>query len=212
MRRGEELCESCAEARTIYHREYYRAMTRIKRPEVHHVDATPTREAILTAIERGVSIAQISRATGHSENGIRRIKDGSVQHTKRITRDRLIKACEEAEPIFRDGYFPVEITSLRLRSLKDMGATHRWLAQQLKTSESQIDRVVRRKSHQVSEDFAKRVEDLVLAVGRGDTRSSSMVPRSNPCPVEGCNRYVDGEGVCVRCRKRASRKKREEAA
>lgn len=207
-RRGEDPCDACAEASRLYHREYYRATARIRHPDRHLVDAKATREAIREALARGVTLSQIDRETGYNTQGLGKLRDGLTKRCMRGTQDKIVAACERLAPKTRQGFQPVEVTALRLHAIHDSGATWRWIAEHLGASESQIDRVAYRRQEMVSDDFARRVEDLMVKIGQGEVRAPGMVDRGQSCRA-GCGAFVD-YGTCVRCRKRAQRERDRE--
>ena len=202
LRRGEPLCDPCAEARTLYHREYYRDLTRMVRPDAHHVDAGPAREAIHQALDGGVRLSQIVAATGLSDNALSKIRDGG-RRCRADTLRRVVEACERLYPDHRRGHRDAQITRLRLRNLHQQGATWQWLSEQLGIALSQIDRLVHRDQSTVSNRIADKVDALTVAVGRGDVQ----IPRGpvgKPCRGR-CGRYTPKGGACPRCRKREQR-------
>lgn len=209
--RGEELCEPCAGARRAYHREYYRATTKIRRPASHFVDAGPAKQAIIEALDRGVILAQIERGTGLSRNALRKIRDGIVTRSRNATVRTIVDVCQTTEAReAKHGFQPTETTKLRLVAIHESGATWRWIAEQLATSQSQLNRLVKDRQESVSTTFARRVEDLMLLIGQGEARAPGMVDRGQLCAEE-CGAYVD-YGTCTRCRKRRQRVRERERA
>lgn len=210
-RRGEPVCGPCRDASRQWWRDYHAALRRIRNPGRELVDNTAAADAIRQALDRGCTVAQIAREAGYARESVANILHGTSARSQRRTVDAVIAACDVVKPTFRSGMVSSLPSSVRLKAMKDGGATSRWLAEQLQTSQAQLYRIVTRRHKRVTVDTEQKIAGLAAAISAGDIRPPGYAAKYGyrRCAEARCDRRVpDGEGVhCRACRKTIERRR-----
>lgn len=201
--RGEDACDACLAAWNARTREESRWRRSILFPERQLVDAAPVRDACLDAIDAGASRLSIAREAGVPYSTVAAIVSGRSSRTQRRNAEAIVAACREER---RDGEpQPVEIAAGLLRVVFDHGATWQWVADELQTSPSQVDRVLNEKQRTVQAATLDRIERLTAAVLSGEKRPPRMREahrRRVECERDECIRpRRPGGRVCHPCAK-----------